>query len=70
MTLLAIFEALVGANAVWETTVGFVAKLKIRAKKIPAVGGRTLKKQAWVILRCIFCLETILETIFNLAIIF
>ena len=29
MTLLAIFEALVGANAIWETTVGQQSLLKI-----------------------------------------
>ena len=32
MTLLAIFEALVGANAIWETTVLILDKLILRTK--------------------------------------
>ena len=32
MTLLAIFEALVGANAIWETTVQYVAFQKLRGE--------------------------------------
>ena len=48
MTLLAIFEALVGANAIWETTVGRVGRRRHRRHR-PRLYPRCLSILTWVL---------------------